>query len=71
MLRFWILFWDNKNENKSLICMGEKLRVGFYVGILLSEIVFISVGIALYITGRNDFIQKLLDCNHSRKINGS
>ena len=35
--------------------MGEKLRVGFYVGILLSEIVFISVGIALYITGRNVF----------------
>ena len=51
--------------------MGEKLRVGFYVGILLSEIVFISVGIALYITGRNDFIEKLLDCNHSIKINGS
>ena len=69
MLRFWILFWDNKNENKSLVCkfcMGEKLRVGFYVGILLSEIVFISVGIALYITGRNDFIAKI-----TIKINGS
>ena len=38
--------------------MGEKLRVGFYVGILLSEIVFISVGIAFFFCLNNLYFIK-------------
>ena len=48
--------------------MGEKLRVGFYVGILLSEIVFISVGIALYITGRKDFSEVRVSKRYENRL---
>ena len=36
--------------------MGAKFNVGFFVGILVGEIIFIILGISLYVFGRKDFI---------------
>ena len=36
--------------------MGAKFNVGFFVGKLIGEIIFIVLGISLYVFGRNDFI---------------